>query len=123
MSAMNRTIRIAEVGAHLSREISVATGKTGTLQHILDLNWQHIEKLSYLDYSSRHVAEMFEKKQVDVLGRIMRDTSEVTLFNKPFSSITVSVFNSGISLEDTCQIYCSTTRPLKLFYAQKNERF
>lgn len=49
ISGMNTKRSLVEVGAHISSERSGATGKTGTVKDILDLNRKHIKKGSGLD--------------------------------------------------------------------------
>lgn len=55
-SGIDRTSRLVEVDSHLEREMAGPTVKSVMVQEMLDLNWQHIEKYSYLEAFPIHVA-------------------------------------------------------------------
>lgn len=98
---MNMTNRLVEVGAS---ESTGATGKTGMVEDILDLNRHPIENGSYLDELSRHV-EMSEKYKVTFLGSLMRYMSEK---RRPKNHSNRSKFNfssPNLSLADKSRIF------------------
>lgn len=84
-SGMNRTRMLVELGAHLARDRTEATGKTGKLQIILDLNRKQVGNSSGREGFSRHIAVMLDKELVTVIGRLMRDSSEKTSPKKIFA--------------------------------------
>lgn len=68
--------------------------KTGALQDILDLNRKPIKKGSELEEVLRQDADMLGKEQLNALGRIIRETCEITSPHKKFKFIKLTVLRS-----------------------------